>query len=182
MTQLLDGPLASASTLYPRRQPPSPTLEAAEDFYIHGIDQGVRQVQIQVSGPDGSLRRTWLASYMEEQVTSLLRLPHGWDGRRACRVTERAIGSGIELVFAVAGDLSLPPQIFPLPDGGIQMEWHAGESVEIEIDPAGDAHVLVTDEGGHIVLNEEIIERDGSLMWSVRKAVEQLSTRIARSH
>jgi hypothetical protein len=181
VTQLLDRPLANGSTLYPRMRPVSPGVQAAEDFYLSGSGQPARQIAIQVTGSDGSLRRTWLASHMEEQVNALLRLRPGWDGRHALPLSDEAVGSAIGLLFAVASDLSLPPQLFPLPDGGLQMEWHAGQSVEVEIDAAGDAHVLVADETGAIVINEEVTPGDESQLSRTRQAIEQLSVRLTRA-
>ncbi|MCA1846222.1 MAG: hypothetical protein LC792_24120, partial [Actinobacteria bacterium] len=96
MTQLLDRPIAGASTLYPRHPVPPAGLRAAEDFYLQG-QQPMREIAIQVSGPDASLRRTWLASHMEQQINALLRLRSGWDGRRALPPTDAAVRSAVGL-------------------------------------------------------------------------------------
>lgn len=181
MTQLLDRPLTDGSTLYPRTSSASPGVQAAEDFYLRGSEQPARQILIQVTGPDGSLRRTWLATHMEQQLNGLLRLGAGWDGHRGLPLTDEAVGSAIGLLFAVASDLSLPPQVFPLPDGGLQMEWHAGQSVEIEVDAVGDAHVLVVDDGGQIAVNSELAQGDEVLLTRTRRAIEELAIRLARA-
>ena len=181
LTQLLDRPLAAGSTLYPQTMPVSPSVRAAEDFYLRGSGQPGRQILIQVTGPAGSLRRTWLATHMEQQINGLLRLAPGWDGRRARPLTDEAVGSAIGLLFAVASDLSLPPQLFPLPDGGLQMEWHAGQSVEIEVDAVGDAHVLVADESGDILTNEELAPADDVILARTRRVIEDLSVRLTRA-
>ncbi len=178
--KLLDRPATDGATFYPRTLPASPSVQAAEDFYQRGSDEPIRQVALQVTGPDGSLRRSWLAAYMEEQVNELLKLRTGWDGRRARPVAYQAVQSAMELLFALASDLSLPPQLFPLPDGGLQMEWHAGRSVEIEVDSLGDAHVLVADETGEIQTNEELMLGD-TLVAGVRRLIEDLSIRVTRA-
>lgn len=180
MTQLLDPPVTQGSTLYPRTTLVSPSVRAAEDFYMRGSKEPARQIKIRVTGPDGSLRNTWLAEQMEEHLNSLLRLTPGWDGRRARPLTAEAVGSAVGLLFAVASDFSLPPQLFPLPDGGIQMEWHAGQSVEIEVDAAGDAHVLITDEKDQIVTNTELVPGDDDLLTWTRQVIENLSIALTR--
>jgi hypothetical protein len=181
LTQLLDRPPADSSTLSQRTTPTWPGLRAAEDFYFTGIGQPGRQITIQVAGPNGSLRRTWLAAHMEDQVNGLLHLRAGWDGRRALPLTDAAINQAIALLFAVATDLSLPPQIFPLPDGGLQMEWHAGQSIEIEVDGSGGAHVLVADDGGELVMNQDLTLGDDLWISRLRRAIEALSIRLTRA-
>ena len=118
---------------------------------------------------------------MEQQVNDLLRLRSGWDGDRALPITDEAAGSAISLLFVIASDLSLPPQVFPLPDGGLQMEWHAGRSVEIEIDAEGDAHVLITGESGELVANEALTSENEVLLARTREAIEDMSIALTRS-
>lgn len=180
MTQLLDPPVTQGSTLYPRTSLVSLSVRAAEDFYMRGSKEPAQQIKIRVTGPDGSLRKTWLAEQMEENINALLRLGPGWDGRRARALTTEAAGSAIGLIFALATDLSLPPQLFPLPDGGIQIEWHAGQSVEIEVDAAGDAHLLIANERDEIVANTELVPEDEALLGSTRQVIENLSIGLTR--
>lgn len=180
VTQLLDPPIGSGSTLHPRDRFAFPGVSEAEDFYVRG-PRPLRKIEIQVSGPSVSLRHTWLASYMEVQINDLLRLQPGWDGRRAQPPTDAAVGSAVDLLFAVADDLSLPPQVFPLPDGGLQLEWHARASVEIEVDAEGVAHVLTVDQDGTTVLNDELEGSDSALLEKARAAIQQLTIRLARA-
>lgn len=180
MTDLVDRPLVDGSTLSPKTAPHSPSDQAAKDFYLSGSGgNGRLQLVIQGIGPDGSLRRTWLAAHTEEQVNSLLRLQAGWDGRRASPLTVEAVSSAVDLLFTLASDLSLAPQMFPLPDGGLQMEWHAGRSIEIEVDATGAAHLLVADEGG-ILTNEALVPGDQGLLARARRALEELSVSLTR--
>lgn len=180
MTELLDRPIAGASTMYPVRAGAVASLQAAEDFYLQG-PRPTRQIAIQVGGLDGSLRRTWVATHMEQRVNELLQLRPGWDGRGAQPPTDEAVEATIGVLFAVTDDLSLPPQVFPLPDGGLQLEWHAGASVEIEVDGEGSAHVLATDEVGRIVLNGEMEPVDETLLGIVRDTIHHLTVRLARA-
>jgi hypothetical protein len=176
VTQLLDPPMGG-STLYQLGLPTWPDVRAAEDFYLRGCFPA-RRVVIQVSG-GGNVWRTLVASQVEEQINQLLELRAGWDGRRALPPTDDAVRSAIEVLFAVADDLSLAPQVFPLPDGGLQLEWHARESVEIEIDGGGSAHLLTTDESGAIVINRELDPDDPAQRDEARGAMERLTRRMA---
>ncbi len=149
-----------------------------EDFYLYGPPP-VDQISIHVVAPDPTGRLGWLASTIEKQLNDLLRLRPGWDGRRARPPYQAAVMRAIE-VFASFGDLAFPPQVFPLPDGGIQLEWHAGSSVEIEVDAEGVAHVLVVDDIGEIDINEELRSGDAVLIDRVRAVLEDLAGRLAR--
>jgi len=183
MTQLIDQPITEGSTFYPRTLPLASDLQAAEDFYERGADDiSRREVTIRATGPDGSLRQTWLASYMEAQINGLRRLRPGWDGHRADPVSDEAVGSVVRLISRFASELSPPPMVFPLPDGGLQLEWHAGpQSVEVEVDGAGEAHVLATDESGRIVLNTELVTDSDEALAQAQQAVERLAMRVLRA-
>jgi hypothetical protein len=181
MTLLLDRPVAAGLTLSPQAQAPPPGLQAAEDFYLRGSDrQFDRTIEIRVRARDGNLRRTWLAAHMEDRLNALLRLRLGWDGYRAQPLSMDAVEAAVDVLFGMADDLSLPPQLFPLPDGGIQMEWHAdGEDLEIEVDPAGSAHVLATDASGLVVVDAELAPSRPQTQHAARKALHRLSERLA---
>lgn len=182
MTLLADHPVATASTLYPRQVANDPDRQSAEDFYRRGAGPSLhRQVTIRAVGPDGSLRRDWLASYLEAQINGLLRLPPGWDSYHADQVTIEAVQGAVSVVSSLASDLSVPPLVFPLPDGGLQIEWHAGrESVEIEVDGTGDAHLLVTDSNGTVLINAELVPGDEVMLKEARIALDALSARLLR--
>jgi hypothetical protein len=46
-----------------------------------------------------------------------------------------------------------PPQIFPLADGGVQIEWYAaGDEIDIDVDRDGIVHVLATAQDGQPVI------------------------------
>lgn len=179
MTQLLDRPIAPGATLYPQAGRDRGDTQDAEDFYLQP-DPSVprRQIVIQLGTAQGNLR--WLADHVQTEVNSVLVLGHGWDGHRAKPITEEAAGSTIGLVFALCDDLSLPPQFFPLSDGGVQIEWHVGgEAVEVEIDPSGDAHALVTDSSGAVIVDSALEPADSESLLPVQAVVRRLSVRAA---
>lgn len=182
MTLMLDQPASAGATLYPHRATADPERRSAEDFYRQGVGRASRAVTIRVLGPDGSLRRDWLATHMEQHLNELLRLAPGWDGSRADPVSMEAVDSVVAIMGQISGDLAIPPLVFPLPDGGLQIEWHAGrQAVEIEVDGDGDAHLLVTDEEGTIVVNDELVPKGRADLSTARLYVERLSTRLLRA-
>jgi hypothetical protein len=128
------------------------------------------------------MRCDWLASHIESRINELLTLGPGWDGYHANLITIDAVGTVVDVLAHLSTDLVVPPLVFPLPDGGMQVEWHAGrEAVEIEVDAEGDAHLLVTDETGAIVMNTELPPDDSAGFAAARRAVERLSARLLRA-
>ena len=174
LTQALE--LATAATTYPASRPRLPATQAAEEFYRRGSTATqTRAVEINTSDGWGRTRE-WLVPYVQERLSELLRLPGGWDGMRARPLTDVAVTSAVHLLFAIATDETLPPQFFPLPDGGIQMEWHvAGESVEIEIDGLGDGHVSAIDLAGQATFESDLALDSLSALRTSREAVARLS-------
>lgn len=59
-----------------------------------------------------------------QRLNKLLALPRGWDGGREEKVSPDAAIASLRILMRVMSNDTLPPQVFPLPDGGIQMEWH----------------------------------------------------------
>jgi hypothetical protein len=178
VTQLLDR-YSDVSTLASSPRPTPSTIRVAEDFYLHGPPP-TNRVSIQVVVPDPTGRLHWLATQVEDQLNDLLRLRTGWDGRRGQPPTPAAVDSAID-VFATVGADAFPPQLFPLSDGGLQLEWHAGASVEIEVDASGAVHVLAADENDQIVINDEMGPGDTQMLDRVRASLSDLTARLARA-
>jgi hypothetical protein len=82
---------------------------------------------------------------------SLRSLPENWDGEGSKPPTEAAVDAAVGLISAVAtfGFAELPtPYLYPVPGGGAQMEWRAGERyLEIEITPDAVATFLIARAG-----------------------------------
>lgn len=84
-----------------------------------------------------------------DAVNALLGLAEGWDGRRALPVTEAATEAALAIAVRLVDGHHLLPQIFPLPDGGLQLEWHGfGAGLEIEVDGSGAPCGVATDAAG----------------------------------
>jgi hypothetical protein len=102
--------------------------------------------------PQAAERLLGLAS---ECLAPVKTLAWGWDGRRARPVTPSAARSAAVILAGLwsaaashpegtySGDFVLKPQMFPLPDGGVQLEWHAG-SAELEVAAMPDGSMVIT--------------------------------------
>lgn len=70
----------------------------------------------------------WLVSWME-RLSRLLNLPEGWDSYEASRIKPSAIIGAINFLLPAVQDLSIPvPDAIPHRSGGVQLEWHVGET------------------------------------------------------
>jgi hypothetical protein len=73
-------------------------------------------------------------------------LPENWDGEGSQRPTDAAVFAAAGFISAVASFSLEPPtpHLYPVPGGGAQIEWRAGERyLEIEIMPDATAHYLI---------------------------------------
>lgn len=181
MTILANGPVASGLTMRPLPRPALSTVEAAERFFVSTPADVSRTLTIQVPGTD-PWSRPWFVEYVEAELNELLGLSEGWDGRRARPVTVAAIQGTIDVLAALMNETSAPPQLFPLPDGGLQLEWHVGgNDVEVEIDADGEAHALAETADGATVA--EGVVRHGEVdprLTAVRDFLQLLAARLAR--
>jgi hypothetical protein len=153
LTELVDRPISLGSTLY-RPSKPSPGTQAARDFYELGLPVA-HERRLEILATDETM--SWLAEWMEKRINALLRLPEAWNGRQSRQITFEAAQAAVFAAFAITKDTKLGPQIFPLADGGLQLEWHAaGLDLELEIDAVGEAHVLAVDPNGTELINDEL--------------------------
>jgi hypothetical protein len=89
------------------------------------------------------------------RIDRLRALPSGWDGRQAQQVTDDASRAAILVVagVAVAG---LTAQIFPVPEGGLQVEWHYHDwDLEIEVSDTGELTIFACDEAGQVSFDSD---------------------------
>lgn len=118
--------------------------------------------------------------YVERELNRLLELPLGWDGRHAARTTYEAVQTTVDVLPAISDEQSIPPQFFPLPDGGIQVEWHvAGAAIEIEIDGAGEAYAVALNADKKILFEQEVGAEEVKGLSVLRGLVGNLSARAS---
>jgi hypothetical protein len=85
-------------------------------------------------------------SILAERISELAALVTNWDSYGAAP-TDRLALRRAQLFAERMLTLPLPaPRLFPVPDGGVQLEWSAGPvELELEIEPGGHA-VFVCDD------------------------------------
>lgn len=74
-------------------------------------------------------------------------LSDDWDGYGATPIDGRAISIAEQLITNLAASGLPSPEIFPVPSGGVQLEWTApGMEFELEVEPTGMTAVFVGDD------------------------------------
>jgi len=120
--------------------------------------------------------------YVENELNRLVELPQGWDGRHAAQITNEAVQTTVDLLPAISDEQSVPPQFFPLPDGGIQFEWHVGgNDIEIEVDGGGEAHAVAVTADDNILFEGEIAIDQTRSLFAIRHLVRSWSAYAART-
>jgi hypothetical protein len=134
--------------------------QSADSFALHDLrGRGRRQGRIVTQGQP---RPLW-ADAAERQLNELLALEPGWDGYRAREVADAAVETTVELLDRFMDEAVEFPDLFPLNDGGIQIEWHADDvDIEIEVSPEGDAFVLATGPDDALLAEGELFGPEGS--------------------
>jgi hypothetical protein len=169
--------------------PDLPSAESAREFYLHGVThfagswyQAKYHPSWSYNRPLETFRLGALLDLVADKLRRLRLLRQGWDGGNACAVTEAAIYGAGWLLDRVLDADSAPPQIFPLTDGGIQIEWYAaGDEIDIDVDSGGTAHVLATTSAGEPVLEGSADPREPSqLLSDLAKHVREFSVWVAQ--
>jgi hypothetical protein len=137
----------------------SPLLTSYEPDELVFPSTGERRIYIV---PEPEFKGTPMAAIVdvvEQRLNRLLGLPEGWNGANASEVADGAVERAAILAFEVLDDLPLSPQFFPLPNGGVQFEWHVGgSSVEIEVEPDGEAFAVAETSDGGPAIEEDVAE------------------------
>lgn len=125
---------------------------------------------------------SWYVAHMSLCLKPLLALGPGWDGYRARPVTAEAADGVHAVIIALMRREFAPPQYFPLPDGGIQAEWHAGDEITIEVDGTGSAYVLAVKATGEMVADAEFDPASGGETGAaVRDLLAVISRRVFKA-
>jgi hypothetical protein len=125
--------------------------------------------------------REALLARVEEKLVRLLSLPQGWDGHRAAPTAPLAAAVLNGILDRLVVDDSATPQITPLADGGVQVEWLvAGESLQVDASPAGDLVLFATDSGGAEIVEGEFnyFQPDPILIDQARVFLEKISHHV----
>ena len=182
MTTLSHRPIIGVATA----PQPWPSHRQPTKFLIQR-DMASRDDQRQIAvtfPPNYSPAKLDLMNFAVGKLNQLLRLERGWDALGAMRVSETAALAAVLWLDLLAEDDTFTPQIFPLPNGGVQIEWLAGgESLEIEIGPGNNVGVLGMDAAGIVLVEGDYPDPHGSseLIMSARKHVSALSGAVRAS-
>lgn len=141
------------------------------DAYLTGPHPQQRAVTLSSSGP------LWYLDWLEGSLNQLRALPPGWDGHRAPPITDEAVVAIVVVLQTLLNQGSVPPQLVPLPDGGVQADWLvAGNTLEIEAAGDGDVYLFAADADGTVVIEGPGDERTVDL---AARRLDQFSARVA---
>lgn len=146
-------PAASGLTNQPSPPPDLPDVEDAKQFYLGWGRRYVAKFA-KAYWPLSARHTDWdqLVDVLATELQELISLRPGWDGGRANSITSKAVYGAVLVLSALLDAESEPPQFFPLPSGGIHLEWLVGgDEVEIDIDDRGAANVLAESASGEVI-------------------------------
>lgn len=153
----------------------SPTGSQTDVFFSNG-QRPMPELRVDWWQSEHRDTRDAMWPWIIEAVNGVRSLPAGWDGRHARPVTEAAVLATLKIAFQLVGSQDLLPQIFPLPDGGLQLEWHVfGAGLEIEVDGSGAPFAVATDAVGQTLWEREFAIDDVSSVADLRNLVARMA-------
>lgn len=172
---------SSSLTTVPTRWVQHPEPLGSSQRVPQGLPVPHRELMIYA---EGEYLPGWFNDHLNLELNPLFALPSGWDGYTADEVTIEAVREMVGVLFVAVGKTTVPPQFFPLSDGGLQAEWHIdGNDIEIEVDGAGSAYVLATRSAGETVADAEIrANADDPHLQDVAAFLNELSERAGLAH
>jgi hypothetical protein len=141
-------------------------------FYSYGQPHVEQRLIVDFDeSADGRRQVLQLAS---RQLGRLFTLPEGWDGGQAKPVLPTTAILAMQVLGLVVDDFTPAPHVFPLPDGGIQLEWLInGDGLEIEISPNGELGALGIDAAGLTRIDHEFRAGTDTLALKLTKSYLQ---------
>ncbi len=116
------------------------------------------------------------AEQLEARFAELAELREGWDGYGAQPIDRHALVLAERVVRDTLKAGWPTPELFPVPDGGVQLEWGAGSmELELEIEPGGRGVVFVGDDPKSGRRFDGELPRDAALL---RQAATTLGVRL----
>lgn len=89
---------------------------------------------------------SWVRVTLEE-IMRAIHLAKGWAGVGSVPATRRAVVTALMVLVETMAEDSVPPQVVPTFDGGLQLEWHcAGVDLEVYVEPDGQVSAWCRDE------------------------------------
>ena len=85
------------------------------------------------------------------QLAGFLALGENWNGYGEHPIHESAVKRAVDVLDTICSD-GPAPQVVPMSDGGVQIEWAAGGfEIEVEVPPFGPAQILIVEPSGNEV-------------------------------
>lgn len=182
MTMLVDPPrigTAATAARWTRQLEP-------QRFLYEGAAQPYSPPQLVVAfTPSFSLAKQETMAATRDRLNELLRLRANWDGLSAPPVAEVAAMTAIQWLNNLSDDETVSPQVFPLVNGGVQMEWLInGDSLEVEVSPTGEVGVLGMDAAGNVLVEGDYPDPIGlsDFVVTARKHLRALSDAVRSVH
>ncbi|MBL4865287.1 MAG: hypothetical protein JKY67_02800 [Pseudomonadales bacterium] len=116
---------------------------------------------------------------IREKISDLSSLAENWDGYNAKKISQPAFYGALDFAIEMILSDTPMPDIFPVPNGNIQMEWSCyGIDLEVEIKSQSTCIVLFEDLDDPNNQWEEVIGYDRT---KVSEAIKSLTLRHRRS-
>lgn len=118
----------------------------------------MRQTRVRVSNP----RSPWVKE-LENRFNTLTSLRKGWDGYVGLPVSFTCAQFAANVIERLYTDALPPPQLVPMPDGTLRLEWHMNQ-YDLEIEVLAPYEVvafrtdLITDEEQEIEVQTDFTE------------------------
>lgn len=117
-----------------------------------------------------SIPRDYLLGAAREKLSRLLQLPLGWDGHRGSPVTPVVAMVTNALLELLVEDDGPTPQVQPMPDGGVAVDWlAAGASLRVEVERSGGVLIAADHADGTEEFNAEFPYRTPDI-WALERA------------
>jgi hypothetical protein len=82
-------------------------------------------------------------------MAALLRLPQNWNSYGAGPIQSAAVAAALRFLGQTMHPETPAPAVVPTSQGGVQLEWHAGEiDLEVRVSPSGEINVVYEDAQG----------------------------------
>src|SRR5439155_12376420 len=95
---------------------------------------------------NGDPRPTWFEPVLQG-FANVATLADGWDGSGALRIDRATINRALGTIERLLPSDAPAPSVVPIPDSGLQIEWHHNQrDLEIEFSPGGAIEFYFFDE------------------------------------
>lgn len=102
------------------------------------------------------------------KTNDLMNLKLAWDSYSAIAIQKRSIEQMLDILFSSASPTTPAPSLVPLPDGGIQVEWHNG-SQDLELSFQSDGNL-----SAYYFSSDKEIEQSNPSRELIKELIQQI--------